>query len=426
MITESRGQKKVTSHPLTWFSFIYRQARDFAHHRPLGASKSPLDSACARGRQVERLCVFAACGLWLTACVLQPAYAGDLDQTLAPSNDDTRMYTLEQIYDVSSGDTGTKPDKPSGGFGEPSSGPGSTMHTTDNIMDKLAAGVTTAAAGDVLTGKTVITRGSGTGETLTTGTMPDKEGDNASTGSSVDGTTLKLTAPTGFYDGDDTVTKQDDDFTAGNIKKDVNIFGVTGTLAGGSTGLPKTGQYQNYRAGDDQTHGNPAGAYDIGLPQGEGTWDNYWDARFTDNGDNTVTDNATGLMWIKDHVAMGTIGGVNWAGTMTWNNAIDNCLNLDYAGHTDWRLPNAYELFSICLLENGTIPYGGNPSGIKAAGAPYINQRSFPNCVSGFYWSSSTYPYNTTNALGVSFVFGFVYRTAKPDSYYVRAVRGGQ
>jgi len=329
-------------------------------------------------------------------------------------------------------------------------------------MDKLAAGVTTAAAGDVLTGKTVITRGSGTGETLTTGTMPDKEGDNVSTGSSVDGTTLKLTAPTGFYDGDDTVTKQDDDFTAGNIKKDVDIFGVTGTAsvvtgsgagteataseiitnyyawdstgaviqgsgsAGGSTGLPKTGQYQNYRAGDDQTHGNPAGAYDIGLPQGEGTWDNYWDARFTDNGDNTVTDNATGLMWIKDHVAMGTIGGVNWAGTMTWNNAIDNCLNLDYAGHTDWRLPNAYELFSICLLENGTIPYGGNPSGIKAAGAPYINQRSFPNCVSGAYWSSSTCPYNTSFALFVYFNYGFVTYGDKASSYYVRAVRGGQ
>ncbi len=84
-----------------------------------------------------------------------------------------------------------------------------------------------AVVGEVLAGKTFY---SNDPDTKLTGTMPDKEGDNACSSSSVDGTTLKLVAPTGFYDGTDTVTITDADFTAANIKKDVDLFGITGTL----------------------------------------------------------------------------------------------------------------------------------------------------------------------------------------------------
>jgi len=68
-----------------------------------------------------------------------------------------------------------------------------------------------------------------------TGTMPDNEGDNAASSSSVDGTTLKLVAPEGYYDGTDTVTITDADFVAGNIKSGVNVLGIDGTLAGAPT-----------------------------------------------------------------------------------------------------------------------------------------------------------------------------------------------
>ena len=57
---------------------------------------------------------------------------------------------------------------------------------------------------------------------------------------------------------------------------------------------------------------------------------------FTDNGDGTITDNNTGLMWQK------TDGG-----EMTWENAKTYCNNLALAGYTDWRLPAGIELFSI-------------------------------------------------------------------------------
>jgi hypothetical protein len=84
-----------------------------------------------------------------------------------------------------------------------------------------------ALVGDVLAGKTFY---SNDPDTQLTGTMPVNEGDNACSSSSVSGTTLKLVAPTGFYDGDDTVTITDADFVAANIKSGVDVLGITGTL----------------------------------------------------------------------------------------------------------------------------------------------------------------------------------------------------
>ena len=65
---------------------------------------------------------------------------------------------------------------------------------------------------------------------------------------------------------------------------------------------------------------------------------------FVDNGDGTVTDNATGLMWTKvdsGHLKAGRGGRMNWPQALKWAD------NLQYAGHSDWRLPNAKELHSI-------------------------------------------------------------------------------
>jgi len=82
-----------------------------------------------------------------------------------------------------------------------------------------------------------------------------------------------------------------------------------------------------YQMGDD-------GYYQMGYPIGGGQ-------RFIDNGDGTVIDTATGLMWIKDPQAAGL--GM----TMYWYDAINACENLIYAGHDDWRMPNINELMSI-------------------------------------------------------------------------------
>lgn len=64
---------------------------------------------------------------------------------------------------------------------------------------------------------------------------------------------------------------------------------------------------------------------------------------FIDNGDETVSDAVTGLMWQKD--------GVN--SENNWEAAIEFCENLSLAGHTDWRLPTIKELQSIVNYSQG-------------------------------------------------------------------------
>lgn len=61
---------------------------------------------------------------------------------------------------------------------------------------------------------------------------------------------------------------------------------------------------------------------------------------FVDNGDNTITDNATGLMWSQDDSG----AGLTWQGAMEWVEA-RNAEN--YLGYNDWRLPNAKEMQSL-------------------------------------------------------------------------------
>ena len=98
--------------------------------------------------------------------------------------------------------------------------------------------------------------------------------------------------------------------------------------------------------------------------------------------------------------------------------AINNCENLTYAGYTDWRLPNVKELFNIVIEAPDAI------TGVKSAGAPYINQIKFPNTVSDYYWSSTTTPFSTPNAFYVRFNTGYAYYNPKIAAGYVRCVRG--
>jgi len=59
--------------------------------------------------------------------------------------------------------------------------------------------------------------------------------------------------------------------------------------------------------------------------------------RFVNNGNDTITDNKTGLMWVsKDN---GT--------PINWYDAIEYCKNLRVGGYTDWRMPTIAELASL-------------------------------------------------------------------------------
>ena len=61
---------------------------------------------------------------------------------------------------------------------------------------------------------------------------------------------------------------------------------------------------------------------------------------FLDNGNATLTDRATGLMWTKGDSAT----GMNWQEALTW---VQTRNAANHLGHSDWRLPNAKELQSI-------------------------------------------------------------------------------
>jgi len=121
---------------------------------------------------------------------------------------------------------------------------------------------------------------------------------------------------------------------------------------------------------------------------------------FIDNGDGTVTNTDTGLMWQKDTAPE----------TYRWQEALSYCENLSLADYTDWRLPNTNELQSL-------VDYTRYPA---------INTDYFPN-TSSDYWSSTTRAYAPDGAWLVGFGYGDVYGYGyKPNPYYVRAVRSGQ
>ncbi len=100
---------------------------------------------------------------------------------------------------------------------------------------------------------------------------------------------------------------------------------------------------------------------------------------FVDNGDSTITDNATGLMWMKNDSKTG----------MTWQNALGYSENLQYAGHSDWRLPDAKELQSI--LDYTRSPGTTNSAAIDPLfnATPIINEAGQSDY--GCYWTSTTH-----------------------------------
>lgn len=126
-------------------------------------------------------------------------------------------------------------------------------------------------------------------------------------------------------------------------------------------------------------------------------------AELVDNGDGTLTDTKTGLMWQKAE-----------AGTMTWKEAIEYSDSLVLAGHSDWRLPDPGELQS--LFDSISDKSG-------------INKTAFPD-ISWAYWSSTSYVDNPDYAITVSFGTtgggGVIYQGDKRYKQAMRAVRGGQ
>ena len=124
----------------------------------------------------------------------------------------------------------------------------------------------------------------------------------------------------------------------------------------------------------------------------------YGQNNLLDNGDGTITDNATGLMWMQNDGG----AGLNWEEALDW---VETRNAVNFLGYSDWRLPNAKELQSI-------VDYTRSPDTTASAAIdPVFNATSITNEAGQsdypYYWSNTTHAnWSTmpgTNAAYVAF-----------------------
>lgn len=121
-----------------------------------------------------------------------------------------------------------------------------------------------------------------------------------------------------------------------------------------------------------------------------------------DDAKQVVIDTKRYLMW-QDNEAAKTV-------ERDWQGAKAYCLNLQFAGYDDWRLPTIKELESITDLSRHH---------------PAIKKR-FENVASDHYWSSSPIVVYSKLAWEVHFNDGGSGHTLGSNKFYVRCVRAGQ
>ncbi len=189
--------------------------------------------------------------------------------------------------------------------------------------------------------------------------------------------------------------------------------------------LPSTGQAKCYDA--TGVTGNETACAGTGQ-DGEKLAGVAWPSpRFADNGDGTVTDRLTGLIWLKNAKCTDTVNGIllstgaqSWINALAWSGGLASgaCGLSDGSAAGDWRLPNIVELRSLLDL---TVPASAsNP--VLPSGHP------FSNVWAGQYWTSTTNSASASTAWYVSVGTGSLSTAGKGNSStnHVWPVRGGQ
>jgi len=193
------------------------------------------------------------------------------------------------------------------------------------------------------------------------------------------------------------------DRAAMETRVDVFVSGTVTTLEGGAaapcTAFPATGQTTSYGPNSD---GNiQAGAT----------------LAYQDNGDGTITDLNTGLMWekksddgsIHDHDNTYTWGMTSSPYTMNGTIVTSFLSGLNagggFAGHIDWRIPNVKELQSIVNYQIA-YPSPTVSSEFNTGCAPGCTVLTCSCTAAHSYWSSTTYALNPDYAWVVVFYGG--------------------
>ena len=157
----------------------------------------------------------------------------------------------------------------------------------------------------------------------------------------------------------------------------------------------------DHRTGEDRsiTVSQPGATLELHADQVVSTIEQAATGRYIDNGDGTVTDTTTGLMWSRDNFG---------DGELNHEAAGKACAALRLAGHADWRLPTRAEL--LTLVDDTRHD-------------PCIDTAAFPSCRSSWYWTATPAAWSASAAWLVYFSYGGAYGSRRSSSAFVRAVR---
>ncbi len=169
--------------------------------------------------------------------------------------------------------------------------------------------------------------------------------------------------------------------------------------------LPDTGQTKCYDTSGNEivcAGSGQDGAYS-GLQQSFTKHVNY-----NGTGDSVTVDNNTGLMWMTDTADTNDDGQIDSNDKLTWQDAVDHCDGLTYAGYSDWRLPAQFEFTTM-------VNYARHDPAIDTA---------YFSSLSDWYWSSTSFAAASSGAWALFFADGSAQSLLKSWSEYVRCVRG--
>ena len=140
---------------------------------------------------------------------------------------------------------------------------------------------------------------------------------------------------------------------------------------------------------------------------------------YIDNGDGTITDNATGLMWDQ----VGSHEGMTWEEALAW---VEEKNKEYYLGYNKWRLPNAKELQSIVDYQRSPS-FTNSPAISPLFQVPTITdeggETNYP-----FYWTSTTHVDGPSPNKAVYICFGealgFMEMPPNSGNYLLQDVHG--